>query len=306
MHDLDRIQRWMQTVLMHPEGVAEGVASAAAREHLEVGPEEVEHVVTPSRALTAMDRLSIYATAYYARLLECLREEFPVLAHALGEELFDAFAVGYLQKYPSRSYTLNDLATRFPRYLAETRPGQEEGEGPPADWPDFLIDLATLELTFSEVFDGPGVEGERLLDTAQLRAVPAACWPEARLVPVPCLRLLSLRYPVHEYYAAVRRKQDPPPPSQANSRLALTRWDYVVRHYPLSRPEYEVLHALMAGWPVGDAIGLAAQTAGTDLDRLAADLRNWFESWAANGFFRAVELPRDVGPGDETEGRGDE
>ncbi len=122
MHDLDRIQRWMQSVLMHPGGVAEGVASAAAREHLEIGPEEIEQVVTPSRALTAMDRLSIYGNAYYARLLECMRDEFPVLAHALGEELFDAFAVGYLQKYPSRSYTLNDLATSFPRYLAETRP----------------------------------------------------------------------------------------------------------------------------------------------------------------------------------------
>jgi hypothetical protein len=62
-----------------------------------------------------MDRLAIYGTAYYARLLECLLEEFPVLVHALGEELFDAFAVGYLQKYPSRSYTLNDLATNIPR-----------------------------------------------------------------------------------------------------------------------------------------------------------------------------------------------
>src|SRR5581483_6380291 len=124
MRELNRNQRWMQTVIMHPEGVAEGVASAPARECLDIGPEQVEQVVTPSRTLTALDRLSIYGNAYYARLLECLREEFPVLVHALGEELFDAFTVGYLQKYPSRSYTLNDLATNFPRYLAETRPGQ--------------------------------------------------------------------------------------------------------------------------------------------------------------------------------------
>ncbi|MCI0462277.1 MAG: DNA-binding domain-containing protein [Gemmataceae bacterium] len=290
MHDLERIQRWLQTVLMHPEGVAEGIASAAAREHLDVGPDEVEQVVTRSRTLTAMDRLAIYGTAYYARLLECLREEFPVLVHALGEELFDAFAVDYLQKYPSRSYTLNNLATSFPRYLAETRPEPDDGEGSLTGWPDFLIDLATLELTFSEVFDGPGVEGEQLLGTAQLQAVPAERWPETRLVSVPCLRLLSLRYPVHEYYASVRRKQDPPPPDPADTFLAVTRWDYVVRHYPLSRPEYEVLHALLAGWPVGDAIGLAAQSAATDLDQLAASLRDWFEAWAARGFFRTVEL----------------
>jgi hypothetical protein len=72
--------------------------------------------------------------------------------------------------------------------------------------------------------------------------------------------------------------------------LAITRRDYVVCHYPLSRPECEALHALMAGCTVGDAIALAAQTAGTDIDQLAANLRGWFESWAAHGFFQAVEL----------------
>jgi hypothetical protein len=120
------------------------------------------------------------------------------------------------------------------------------------------------------------------------------------------LRLLILRYPVHEYYASVRQKRETPPPDPADTLLAVTRWDYVVRHYPLSRPEYEVLHALIAGWPVGDAISLAAQTAATDLDRLAANLRGWFKSWAARGFFRAAELQTEAGPGDETAGQSDE
>lgn len=292
MNDLDRIQRWMQTAIMHPDGVAEGIGSAGAREQLDIGPEEVEKVITRSRMLSALDRLGIYGAAYHARLMECLREAFPVMVHALGEELFDAFAVGYLQKYPSRSYTLNELATHFPGYLAETRPekDEDEDEGSPADWPDFLIDLATLELTFSEVFDGPGVEGERLLDTAQLLAVPAERWPGACLMPVPCLRLLSLRYPVHEYYAAVRRKQNPPPPGPAETVLAVTRRDFVVCHYLLARPEYEMLQALVMGEPVQQAIDFAAQRDESDLDILAKTLHRWFERWAAEGFFRSVEF----------------
>src|SRR5260370_120642 len=121
-HDLGQIQRWMQAAIMHPVGVAEGIASAEARGYIDVGPDEAETVVTRSRALSALERLTIYGYAYYARLLECLREEYPVLKHALGEEVFDAFAVGYLQQYPSRSYTLFQLGAHFPRYLAETRP----------------------------------------------------------------------------------------------------------------------------------------------------------------------------------------
>ena len=288
-HDLGQIQRWMQAAIMHPVGVAEGIASAEARGHIDVGPDEAESVVTRSRTLTALERLAIYGYAYYARLLECLREEFPVLKHALGEEVFDAFAVGYLQQYPSRSYTLFQLGANFPRYLAETRP-EGGGEGLPADWPDFLIDLATLERTFNEVFDGPGVEGERLLDADRLRALSAERLLEARLVGVPCLRLLVLRYPVHQYFTAVRRHEDPDPPGPAETCLAVTRRRYVVRHFELSRPAYELLHALVAGEPVGVAISRAAESAGPDLERLATNLQVWFHDWAAEGFFRAVDL----------------
>ena len=49
-------------------------------------------------------------------------EEFPVLKHALGEEVFDAFAVGYLQQYPSRSYTLFQLAANFPNTSLKPAP----------------------------------------------------------------------------------------------------------------------------------------------------------------------------------------
>ena len=287
--DLGQIQRWMQAAIMHPVGVAEGIASAEARRHIDVGPGEAEKVLTRSRALTALERLEIYAYAYYARLLECLREEFPVLVHALTREVFDAFAVGYLQTYPSRSYTLLQLGANFPRYLAETRPEEGRGDGLPADWPDFLIDLATLELTFNEVFDGPGVEGERLLDAEHLRAIPAERFQEARLMGVSCLRLLPLRYPVHRYFTAVRRHEDPVPPEAAETYLAVTRRRYVVRHYELSPPAYQLLHALLAGQTVGEAIGRAAQAAGPDLDRFAANLRTWFRDWTAEGFFRALQ-----------------
>jgi hypothetical protein len=286
----DTIQRWMQAVIMHPVGVAEGIVSAEARVHIDVTPAEAERVVTRSRALTALERMAIYSYAYYARLLECLREEFPVLKQALGEEVFDAFAVGYLQQYPSRSYTLFQLGASFPRYLAETRPEVGEGDGLPVDWPDFLIDLATLELTFNEVFDGPGVEGEPVLDADQLRTISPERLLEARLVGVPCLRLLVLRYPVHKYFTAVRRHEQPDPPGPAETYVAVTRRRYVVRHYELSRPAYQLLHALLVGESLGQAIKRAVDSAGPALDRLPANLWTWFHDWAAEGFFRGVEL----------------
>lgn len=289
LHALDQIQRWMQAAITHPDGVEQGMNSPEAQRQIEAGAADAEKVLTRSKAMTAVERLSIYGSAYYARLLECMREEFPAAKHALGDELFDSFAAAYLQTYPSRSYTLCQLGANFPRYLAETRPPREEGD-PEVSWPEFLADLARYEWAFSVVFDGPGVEGKQILDEAQLRAVAPERWPEARLVPVCCLHLLSFRYPVQAYYSAVRNDEKPEMPAPAETFLALTRRDYTVRHSTLDPLEYRLLSALVEGKSVADAIEQVASSGG-DVDQLAASLHDWFRHWAASGFFQAVELP---------------
>lgn len=281
--ELGVIQRWMQAVITHPGGVVAGMDSAEARSAIPVGPNDVEAVITRSRALSAVDRLEIYARAYYARLIECLRAEFPVLVHALGEDLFDEFAVGYLERYPSRSYTLNLLGAGFPRYLDETRPSDES-------WAEVVVDLANLELAVAQVFDGPGVEDRRALDFADLSAIPPERWAEARFVPVPCLRLLGLRYPIRAYYTALRDGVQSTPPARSDSFLALTRRNYVVRIHELQPREHDVLSALCEGRTVESAVRVAAETPGPDLTTLADDLRRWFHVWAVAGFFQAVEL----------------
>src|SRR6266567_5995921 len=153
--ELSQLQRWFQTVITNPEGVDAGACSDEAQRLIQLPPGALERVITRSRALSAAERLAIYANAYHSRLLECLGEVFPMLKRTLGEDAFDGLAFGYLQDYPSRSYTLNELGRHFPRYLEQTRPACDSaeaqridpatpGEGPvlEKDWPDFLIDLA--------------------------------------------------------------------------------------------------------------------------------------------------------------------
>jgi hypothetical protein len=240
--------------------------------------------------LTSVERLEIYARAYYARLLECMRAEFPMLAKAMGEELFDEFAVDYLRRHPSRSYTLCELGAKFAQFLSETRPAPGQGELE-VQWPDFLIDLARLEWTFNEVFDGPGVEHEKLLDQEQLQAIPGDRWPDVRLVAAPCLRLLELGSPVHRYYRALRDQDDAAPPDPAPTWLAVTRRDFICRHYELTEPQFNLLGSLMAGGTIQEAVVKAAcGIPEADFNRFAADLQDWFRRWSAEGFFLRAEL----------------
>jgi hypothetical protein len=287
MRELDQIERWMQAVVTNVGGARAGVASESARRLIDVTPDAAESIVTRSRALTGLERLEIYNRAYFARLLECLREELPAFVHAVGEEAFADFAVSYLNRYPSTSYTLNSLGTKFPLYLAETRPDQDKKKKGPS-WVDFLIDVATLELTYAQVFDGPGVEGKPLLDASRLSAVAPESWPEARLALVPCFRLVSLRFPAHKYVAAVRKKKEAVFPKPRATYLAVTRRKYVVRRYALSRTQHALLEALSAGQSVGQAIGVAAEIAGARFEKLSARLHQWFLNWTAEGFFQEV------------------
>jgi len=287
---LNQIERWMQAVIMHPQGISAGVDSSEARAEIDVSAAEVEQVVERSRQLSAIERLQVYGNAYYARLLECLREEYPALRHAVGDEAFDALAFGYLQACPSQSYTLGNLGARFPQYLRDTRPNDDDDNGLPA-WPDLLIDLATLERTYGEVFDGPGVEGETLLSADDLLAIAADAWEATRLVTVECLRLLRLRFPVHEYATAVKRGEEASIPPARPTYLAVSRRDYVVRRWELAGAELELLELLQQGTTVGEAIrrvAAGAETIDLAADELAERLREWFRRWTAAGFFRAI------------------
>jgi hypothetical protein len=293
LRQLAQIQRWLQAVITHPDGVEAALSSAEARAEIDVPPERIEDVVEPSSRRTSIERLEVYGNAYYARLLECLRDEFPALLHAAGEEVFDGLAFGYLQSYPSQSYTLSELSRQFAQYLEETRPRDEDEPSGEASWPDFMIDLVRLERCYSEIFDGPGAERLTLLRADDLRDLSPDVWVGARLICVPCLRLLSLRYPVHEYATAVREKQDPDLPDPEPTWLAVSRINYVVRRWTLTRVQFELLEALIAGQTLGSAIERAAKLAvesGESVDQLAESLRDWFAEWSAAGFFRALEL----------------
>ncbi len=244
MYELGGVQRWLQSVITHHESVEGGIASPEARRYLDVGISDVESIVSRSAALSAVERIDIYRQSYHLRLVDCLRAEFPAVLAALGEGLFDDFAADYLRDHPSRSYTLNQLGARFPRYLAENRMHGEETEPDAPSWLDFLIDLASFERVVAEVYDGPGLEDRQPLGIEDLNSIPSERRGDARLIVAPCLRLLSTRFPVHRYVKQVRLGTTPPVPQPSGCFLAVFRRSYNVRTVRLSRVQHDIIASL--------------------------------------------------------------
>jgi hypothetical protein len=263
--DLELLQQWMQMVITQPGGIP-------ADSHA------LEEVVTRSATLTAAERMAIYCRSYQARLLDCFQAMFPGLRCALGDEIFNRFALDYLSHHPPQSYTLNKLADGFPQHLTETRPRERE------QWPDFIIDLATLELAFLKVYDGPGVEGRPSSAIQDVGMTDDKRLLETRLAPVCCLRLFTLRYPVHTYMLAARRGERPALPAAARSFIVMTRQHYRVSLHELSSSQYTLLQALDGHNTVAEALDRAGGSRGISIARF----REWLRDWIAKGFFESL------------------
>lgn len=288
---LGQLQRWMQAVITHPDGVESGLGRETAQAEISLGSDQLEEIILPSRRLSSLRRLEIYANAYYARLLECLRDEFPATVHFLGETVFDAFAFSYLQDCPSRSYTLADLGGSFPAYFRDTRPPLDDPRTADDDqWEEFLIDLVTLERTYSEVFTGPGPEKSDVLCTEDIAAIPEDRLDDLLFVPAPSLRLMTFQYPVHDYITAVRFQGAAEVLDRMATWLIITRRDYVVRRASVTLLEYQFLSSLVAGQTLGQAIEQCLSRCLQTEEGLAALLQEWFSRWATSQYFMNVML----------------
>ncbi|MEU9113764.1 DNA-binding domain-containing protein [Streptomyces sp. NPDC048483] len=212
-------QRWLQHAILDPAGP----------------PGTVDEVLTRSRELSSRQRLDVYRRGYRLRLLEVMRGLHPGLRALLGPELFDDFALDYLEACPSRSYTLFQLDARFVDHLRAHRPDRNLPSGRREGWVDLIVDLARYERAFAEVYDGPGTEGG---PSPHSGPAPA---------PAACLRVLRVCAPVHTYHATVRRGLPAEPPAPGPVHLALSRRDYVVKVTELEPDGYRLLSARLAG-----------------------------------------------------------
>jgi len=273
---LESLQAWMQAL------VADGSGGAGqGMEGVEVGT-----VIRPSSHLPSGERLAIYQRSYRARLFECFQAEYPGLAYTLGEVLFGAFVRDYLERHPPRNYSLHRLAEGFPRYLAETSPGVDGHRAEGYEWQDFLVDLATLERAFYEVYDGPGTEGWGPASSEPMRSWSWHRLRQERLLPAPCLRLFTFRFPVAAYLMAVRRQKTPRIPARATSWVALERQNYRVRLHGLSRTEWKFLCALERGLTVGEALAAVEEVLESAAGVAPLEARLWLGRWLGRNCLR--------------------
>jgi hypothetical protein len=225
----------------------------------------------------AVERIEIYRQGYFARLVECLADDYPAVAHALGPTDFRALCLDFIDVHPPRSASLNDYGAPFAAFSVT--------------WPTpsaaCISELGRLEWAVVEAIHA---DAEAMLDPTALGALPEADWARARLIPSPALRVLRSAYPVHRYYRAFLEGDDPALPDFEPSVLAVCRRGDDVWRISVPPPFATLLDQLVGGLPLASALEAVSFTEPSDGSSGAADLQRVFSEWVACGFFAAVAI----------------
>lgn len=260
---------------------------------------EAEELVKPNDRLTPLERLEIYSRSYWFRVIDCLYDDFPGLAAALGPRAFDKLVRAYLTDRPSQSFTLRNLGQGLEAWLRD----HPEFAGKHFD---LAIDMIRLEWAHIEAFDG---EERKPLGPEDLLELGSTL----QLGLQPHLSLLELSYPVDDLRieanewteehegASNAPSNDRVERDRQNAarryrrlkrrpiRLAVYRAANVVYYRRLDAAEFELLTALRAGKPVGEALEdlLESNAVHENGAALAASVQNWFAEWARMGWLTA-------------------
>lgn len=216
-------------------------------------------------------RLGAYRHAYRARLTEALRSNHPVLHQALGDDAFDALALGYIAARPSTQPSIRWFGHALAEHLASLPPDQALH---PA-----LADLARMEWALGLAFDA--AEAPALTREA-LAALPPERWNDHRLQFQPAVQCLDLTWQVEPLWQAVSRDPDAEPqaPNEQAHALLVWRQGSGPRWRSLDTTEAALLRAALGGQSLAALCDLAAQTRP---DQGPATVAATLHQWLADG-----------------------
>jgi hypothetical protein len=176
---LGEIQRRFYELVTAREGVGKTLAERG------LGPEHLAALVVGDQRLGAVDRLDIYASMYFFRILDVLRDAYPKVVAVVGDAAFHNLVTDYLQACPPAHPNLAFAGQRFPAYLA--------GHPLVVEKP-WIVALARLERAYTDVFDGPDAP---VLSLGDLAALPPSAIMALRLTFIPCHRVLTHPFALH-------------------------------------------------------------------------------------------------------------
>jgi hypothetical protein len=263
--DLEGLQSALYRLIVAPNGVEEALASAPGLPSGGLDP-----IIVNEGLLSARERLEIYANAYFYRVLDVLKEEFPATLAAIGEVNFHNLITGYLIEYPPTEPSILYAGRYLPDFIRTY---------PLSDQKPYLGELARLERTALEIFHAADAS---VLDGSMMCEIPPHEWPTMVMRRHPATWVLNLQWRVDELLSAVENGESWREPKPCSNSLLVWRQNSKVHYRVLQREERAGLE--LAGQ--GATFESICEAVGTEADSdedLAALINRMLTRWLSEG-----------------------
>jgi len=273
---LAETQRLLRRLITAPEGVRPALAEEGDPE----GRRLVE-VIRDDAPLSAVDRLEVYANAYFSRILEALEDDYPALHAALGDDRFHALISDYLIAHPPTRFSLRHAGEGLPSFVADHPAAVTLRAG--FRW---AADLARLEWAVVDAFDAADAAH---LTREDLALLPPQGWGELRLRLDPSVRIVRAGWPVNGIREAFDAERPLPAIAPEETAVCVWRRDERVFHRPMDRIEAACLGLVSEGATFGDLCGRIALEVGES--ETPARALGLLTNWIGQGLLSSVPLP---------------
>jgi len=235
---LVEIQQLVQSLILAPETVSMPKADASEDKW-------IQEQLLESNTMTAKERLAIYRDMFQTRVIDSLIDDYPLTHQILEEEVFSSLCLSYIQRNPSRTYTLEKIGDNFAGFVAEQHSLLNS-------FP-FVADLAQLEFALVKAFHADEPE---VLTSNDMDPTAVDSWLMAKLSPVPSASLLCFAYDVNGLYSEYLLDSFKPVQDLPVQQSYVLIWKYLDANWRLSLDSlsHQFLAKLFAGQTMAAAV----------------------------------------------------
>jgi hypothetical protein len=208
----------------------------------------IEACIADTPPLAKEARLRIYRHAYAARLIEALRDHYPVLHQILGDEDFEALGAAFVRAHPSVHRSIRWYGREVAQFLRVEPPFAEQ---------PILAEIAAFEWSLAEAFDSAD---ESVLGRAALASVEPAEWGTLTFRFHASVRRLSFEWNTVAVWKALSAEESPPAPERSAEAVAWLIWRRDLENYfrSLEPVEFTALDAALEGHSFAQICGALA------------------------------------------------
>ena len=273
--ELAATERQLRRLIVAPSGVG-----AILEELGEAEAQALALRIRSDATLSAVERLEVYANAYFYRIHDCLIEDFGALHAALGAEFFHDLVTAYLIVHPPRHPSMRFAGDRLAEYLLDAPSAKPFRHRLP-----WAGDLARLEWALRTSFDAADAA---VVSRDDLVAIAPEDWAGLVFEFAPAYTLLKLGWPVDDCRRAWERDSALPdePLEPKEIRICVWRREERVRYRRVDGQEADALIRAARGESFGALCeGLASELGDGEAPARAAA---YLKRWQADGLLGAL------------------